>query len=158
VGGDRGQSPGKSKAVGEKEVATPSAELLLEEAVAVEDVTDERLGRDHVDIGGVEHAAGHGPPTLLDVALQPLELFRVVLLDQHVTEGTLEAQHKKWIALEVGEVSLQCCRQEVADGVLNRPPPLGVEVDGGDDVEMQGTARGLAIGPGHGSGVYDGRR
>jgi hypothetical protein len=115
-------------------------------------------GRDHVDIGGVEHAAGHGPPTLLDVALQPLELFRVVLLDQHVTEGTLEAQHKKWIALEVGEVSLQCCRQEVADGVLNRPPPLGVEVDGGDDVEMQGTARGLAIGPGHGSGVYDGRR
>ena len=132
---DGRKAPREAEAIGQEEVHAATAELGLEIAVSVENVSNQRLGRRKVGVGRVEHGAGGTPASLPHQSKELLELFGVVLLHELVTKGAFEAQNvagRRPHALEIVE---QRPPEKVADRGLDGPSPLGVEMRCSNHIE-----------------------
>ena len=62
------------------------------------------------------------------VALQLLELRRVVLFHPHVLDGALVVEVETWVLVHQSHVIDQCILHVLGDGGLDIPVPLRVEV------------------------------
>src|SRR5262249_27497993 len=118
---DRGQRPPEPEAVREIDVGARLAELVAEEAVAIEDVPDKGLGRGDVHVPGVYPAPRHAPPALADVVLEARVSARVVFTGEHVAEGALEAEDVAGVLLEELKVVVERVGDVLADRVLDGP-------------------------------------
>ncbi|MCZ7650749.1 MAG: hypothetical protein M5U13_06120 [Thermoanaerobaculia bacterium] len=135
VGGNRRQVEGEAEAVGQEEVARAPAERLLEEALAVEDLADERLGRGQDAVHRLPARPGRVPATGRHGLGDLREELRMVLPEQPVPVRPFEAQRERRKRAERLPVLADGAGQEVADRARESPPPLAVEVGDGDDVE-----------------------
>ena len=141
--GDDRQGCAEAKAVGQEQVDAASAKLPREETVPVEQIAHLGFCRGHQHIVGIQTAARRRPTPRRHVTANALEGLRVVLLDQHVAVGALEAEHVLGMSLQQGEVAIEGLGQVRADGVLQRPQPLGVQVGIAHGIDGDGDRIGL---------------
>ena len=133
---DGGQGIAEAEAVRQENIGALLAEFLLEEAVPVEDLAHEGLGGGNVGVHGVPGGAGDVPAAVRDIALQLLIEVGIVFLRQLVAECAFEVHAVVRILVHQLEIALEGALHAVADGILNGPVPLGVQMGVGHAVEL----------------------
>ena len=154
-----GQRPPEPEAVRQEDVDAGPVELAPEEAVAVQELPRQRLGRHDVHVAALQGATRRGPAPVGHVALQALPQVRVVLAQQMVAMGPLEAVPEAGVPIHQVHRVPERRRDELLDRLHDRPPPLGVQVRNRHHVQaVRGDAgRGL-VGPDRGRRQGAGQR
>ena len=136
VGGDGGQGIAEAEAVSQENIGASFSEFLLKKAVAQKDLAHVRLGGGNVGVAGIPLAARYVPAALGNIFLELLVHLRVVFLGQLVAECAFKVHAVVGVLLEMLEVLDQGVLDVVADGCLNSPVPLGIQMGVSNYVEF----------------------
>ena len=142
MGCQRRQCIGKAETVGQKDVRTLLTIFVAVEGLTEERVTQPRFGRDNDRLVGVPAGTGEVPAPLGNVLLHFFILGGVVLLHPRVLDGSFEIEDIVRVVAQQMKILPDGLGDVLADGGLDVPVPLRVEVGIGDHVGRSGFVLG----------------
>src|SRR6185369_1943117 len=127
----------KTKTVGQHVLRARLAKLTFKEAIAVKNLSKDRLRRRGVDVALLHRRARRKPATRRDVLLHARVVSGPVFLHHSITIRAAEVEDVVRILLEEREVVVHRLRKIFVDDARILPAPLRVEMRVTDDVERR---------------------
>ena len=123
-----GEGPSETEAVGEEDVGALHSEFVAVVFLSESDIAHQRFYRGDVNVVGIPARTGDMPAARFDKVLHLFILLRVIFFKPCVVLAALEVEY---IIGEMGKqeiVAADGIPEILADGGLNRPVPLSVEM------------------------------